>query len=316
MNQEEISKILNDNTLSPDEKVKKMNSLMILNDNSLSAEEKIAKMNDLMSNEPESQQVASTVNVKELVNSEMWPEAVLEFQIADEDSEEDKSDRAEGIVDILIEEDLEGKKFLDFGCGEGHAPKYASEEASLSVGYDLVQTGKLNWESSDEYFLTTDFDKVQEKGPFDVVLIYDVLDHAEDPVDALNKVASVLKEGGKVYLRCHPWCGRHGSHLYRKINKAFVHLVLNEEELKELGCELEYNKEIIYPLRDYGNIIDNSNLKSIKNEIEEQSVEEFFKENDFVRNRLLAVWDKDNWEESCPEFQMKQCFLDYVLEKK
>ena len=61
--------------------------------------------------------------------SDRWPEAVNPNLICDINSDEDKSERGRGIIDILIEEDLKDLKFLDFGCGEGHCPAIATEYA-------------------------------------------------------------------------------------------------------------------------------------------------------------------------------------------
>ena len=54
------------------------------------------------------------IKLKSLMNSPEWPEAVSSFQIVDSNSEEEKMDRAEGIVDIIVQEDLLSKKFLLF----------------------------------------------------------------------------------------------------------------------------------------------------------------------------------------------------------
>lgn len=272
-------------------------------------EEKINKINIIVNFDDEFDKL------KKIIKSEDWPEAVLEFHIADETSEEDKIDRAEGIIDILIE-DLKDRKFLDFGCGEGHCVKYSSEQ-TFSVGYDIVKTGNLKWEEENENFLlTTQFEKIKEKGPFDIVLVYDVLDHAKDPVDVLNKVSSVLSPRGLVYLRCHPWCGRHGGHCYRKLNKAFVHLVFSEEELKKLDCDVEFNNKILFPLRTYEDFIKKTDLKINSFETEIQTVEDFFKNNELVRNRILNLYNKEEWRHDPPSFQMSQCFVDYVLGKE
>jgi len=260
--------------------------------------------------------------LKDLLNSNEWPDAVPEFQMVDQNSEEEKMDRAEGIIDILVQENLPEKKFLDFGCGEGHMAKYASKECSVSVGYDIIkpEKSKFNWENKEEKFLlTTDFQKVKEEGPYDIIMIYDVIDHAEgEPEEILLKAKSVLKDDGKIYLRTHPWCGRHGSHLYRQINKAFVHLVFTEDELDRLGYKLEEkNIKVLYPMADYGDIIKKSGLKPNEPDVENNSVEDFFKDNDEISNRLKKVISNNRTKGVVvfPEHQMKQCFHDYILTK-
>jgi len=279
-------------------------------------QEKLNAIENLKKEVPETED-SEFEKLKKILNSDEWPEAVLEFQIADDTSEEDKIDRAEGIVDILIEESLENKKFLDFGCGEGHAAKYASEDSAISVGYDIEKQGSLEWENDEKFLLTTDFEKVKAKGPFDAILIYDVLDHAENPVEVLNQASSVLKNNGTIYLRCHPWSSRHGGHAYRKINKAFVHLVFSKEELKNLGIDNGHNNKVLFPIATYNGILAEVPGLSAKDpDIEEQEVEPFFKNNELVRKRILQVFGRKNWEEACPSFQMGQCFLDYVIKAK
>jgi SAM-dependent methyltransferase len=254
--------------------------------------------------------------LKGLLESSKWPEAVFSAQIADESSESDKMERAEGISDILLPPFLD-KKFLDFGCGEGHVAKHVSKEAAFSVGYDIIPRGP-SWENKNEkLLLTTDFEKVKNEGPYDIILIYDVLDHSqESPEELLLKAKSVLSQEGKIYLRCHPWTGRHGGHAYKKINKAFVHLVFEEKELSELGVVLDYNKKILRPINTYNKAIEDAGLKRSEPEVDTQEVEAFFEENSLIRNRILNSLGLATWTSDTPAFQMSQCFLDYVLEQK
>jgi 2-polyprenyl-3-methyl-5-hydroxy-6-metoxy-1,4-benzoquinol methylase len=274
--------------------------------------DKINEIKEILSDFDETNELSV---LKNLLNSEDWPESVFDFQIADRNSEDEKMDRAEGIVDIVFDEKLTNKKFLDFGCGEGHVVKYLSKDTAISVGYEIEKPSNCNfeWEVENEYLLTTDFQKVKEKGPYDVILIYDVLDHAEDSVKALTDAKSLLGDGGKIYLRCHPWCGRHGGHCYRKVNKAFVHLIFTEKELDEMGfTPEEKTNKVLFPLGNYSEMIEESGLIKVQEEnVERQSVENFFSDNPIIVNRLKKLFKLDGF----PNFQMEQCFLDYVLMK-
>lgn len=259
--------------------------------------------------------------VERLLKSDDWPHAVFAVQIADDNSERDKEERAEGISDIILPP-LKGKRFLDFGCGEGHVAKHVAKEAALSVGYDVSHSHKSNfvWEEAQGAgLLTSDFGRVKEMGPYDAVLMYDVLDHAvgDSPSELLSKAASVLSDGGRIYMRCHPWCGRHGGHLYRKINKAFVHLVLTDEELRACGVEPEHNLRVLKPLWLYSEAIKAAGLVGEgEPEIDSQEVEDFFKDTPVLKKRILRHWGASEWDHDPPSFQMSQCFIDYVLKKK
>lgn len=260
--------------------------------------------------------------LKNLLHSDSWPGAVNDFQIADENNEKDKEERAEGIVNFIFgSENFDGKKFLDFGCGEGHVAHYISQK-TFAVGYDLVPNNtRFVWEEkNNNLLLTTNYDEVKSNGPYDLILIYDVIDHAEDPLDVLKKAKSLLSENGQIYLRCHPWCSRHGGHLYKQINKAFVHLVFDESELLEIGIQPDktIKNKVIYPIVHYEGYIADSGLKIISREIDEQEPESFFSENIFVSKRIKLSLPENNGtkkRELFPFFQVKQCFLDFILKQ-
>lgn len=259
--------------------------------------------------------------LKKLLESSEWPQAVSELQLADENSESDKDERAENIIDIVLPS-LKGKKFLDFGCGEGHVANEAAKSSAFSVGYDIVKNprSRFEWENEGEkILLTTDLEKVKSRGPFDVILLYDVMDHVQysTPEEILKIVHSILADDGRVYMRVHPWTSRHGGHTYRKMNKAFVHLIFTEEELASLGVELEYNLRIKTPIAAYRSWLKDSGLKnSIEPELDQQAVEPFFGANSTIRKRILRSIGDGEWRDDCPVWQMSQCFWDYVLERE
>lgn len=254
--------------------------------------------------------------LRSLLDSDAWPPAVFEEQLVDEGSESDKMDRAEAICDIMLPP-LSGVRFLDFGCGEGHVARYASFKAALSVGYDPAASS--HWDQGgDRLVLTSDLEKVASEGPYDIVLVYDVVDHAsEEPSEVLRKAGSVLADDGRIHLRCHPWSGRHGGHLYRKLNKAFAHLVFGEEELKGMGMGPTDNRKIHFPLSAYDRAITEAGLEAVSDlEVDRQDVEPFFRSNPLVSSRILASFGLDEWTDDKPGYQMSQCFVDYVLKKK
>lgn len=239
----------------------------------------------------------------DLLNSDVWPEAAPSFLICS-DTDEDKFERAEGILDYVGEE-LKDKKFLDFGCGEGHVAKKAIEMGSKAFGYDIVQTGSLDWNSG----LTTDWETIKVNGPYDFILLYDVLDHCIDPVLALNQVKEVCGVDTKVFVRCHPFTSRHGGHLYKQMNKAFIHFIFNEEELNELGLKADIVQKTYFPIKDNNKWFSGVGFNVISQDTISGTVEQFFKDTQIILNKLPLNFYKNNF----PDWQMSQLFNDYIL---
>lgn len=248
---------------------------------------------------------------RKLLDSPDWPLAVEEHLIVDESSEVDKLIRAEGILDILNESFI-GKKFLDFGCGTGHVALKASEKAALSIGYD-IEPQWTNINNSNRLILTDNYDLVKDNGPYDIILLYDVLDHLEeDPVDILLKIRDLLSDNGVIYVRTHPFSSRHATHLYRQINKAYVHLVFSEEELESMGYKWMKTKKVVSPILTYAKWFSDAKLKMKFNvSITKEPVEEFFK-NGEVAQRIMGTMEKNEF----PQFQLEQQFHDYALVKQ
>lgn len=241
-----------------------------------------------------------------------WPVSVDSRSIVDENSEEEKEQRSQVIWDLLFSnKDLSESTVLDYGCGEGHLAKLIFSKAKKTIGYDINKTGNLPWESNDTILLTTDFDLVS-RNKYDVIILYDVIDHVEveSPELLMEKIRSLCADNGEVFVRCHPWMSRHGGHLYKNLNLAFAHLVFTEEELQYLGCNSMNIHKITKPLHFYRNLFKNFAVENEK--ISWSFVEPFFKENALVLNRIL----RHTGFECIPEFQMKQDFVDYQLRNK
>lgn len=244
---------------------------------------------------------APTDTVKELTDlrmlskSDLWPLAVPADLLCGED-EDSKLARATGILQEFITTDVERKKFLDFGCGEGHVPFVAASlfNTELSIGYDVKEQMWFHFEKNQDLqnlLLTTDWAACEKNGPYDVILVNDVLDHSGDPLKALRQIKSVKNpDTGKVFIRFHPWASRHGTHLYKTLNRAYLHLVFSPEELYAMGFKEMPTQPALDPIALYKHIIQEAGFSIIKEDLVTQPVETFFTHNPDILRRIKAKW--------------------------
>lgn len=250
-------------------------------------------------------------DIFDLLASDDWPQAVDPDLICQEGSEIDQIIRAEGIIGFCLDENIEDKKFLDFGCGLGYVCQQALERnPKFVVGYDIEMHDWKKLESN--LLFTNKWEDVEKNAPYDFILIYDVLDHSlVDPIEILQKINNISHEQTKVYVRNHPWCSRHGSHFYHKLNKAYLQLILTENELIKLGVEEYFTRKIIYPISTYTNWFEKSGFEIIFQNLIAENVENFF-EKEIIKQRIRSHYKNQD----LPLFQMKICFLDFILKKK
>jgi len=266
--------------------------------------------------QPQQESYNTFESLKNALNSPKWASAIPDSLICPVENESEKLDRGQGIIEFFLPDDITGLKFLDAGCGEGHCAYAAiTKNAKFSMGYD-IKNKFSQFEPRDNFALTTDFSLVKECGPYDVILIYDVIDHIEkeDPVEFLKKIGTVLTPGGKIHVRFHPFISRHGGHLYQIINKAYLHLVFTPEELQILmpGYFPEPNFNVIYPINTYQSLINKSGLTLVQDFKKlTESVEPFFKIPK-IAERIMANTNTTSF----PEFQMSIQFVDVILTKK
>lgn len=256
--------------------------------------------------------VKQPLKMFDLVQSPQWPLAVETELICEATSNEDKKERAEGILDITGW-DFQSKSFLDFGCGEGHTIP-AAKKAAKAIGYDPAESGDARWEHSlDGRCLTTDFGRVQKEGTFDFILLYDVLDHTTYPQNVLNQAAALLSPGGMMFVRNHPWISRHGGHLYRHLNKAFVHILLSKEELKTLNVPVDETvQKIIHPKGTYESWFKSAGLTKVRERLHTEPVERFF-QTGIAKQKFDVIYAESRKKGWKPEHNYT--FMDYVLTK-
>lgn len=183
--------------------------------------------------------LARKKHVSDLMSISVWPEAVEGYLAETANNRENQINRANAVLDMMLDRSIEGMNFLDFGCGDGWIARQAlTRGAATATGFDIKENP--NWANIDKVEFTADFSKLKPSY-YDVVMLYDVLDHCEDAVGVMQQIKSLLKFGGSViYVRCHPWTSRHATHVYKQgINKAYIHLFLTWDEIAELLPEGE-----------------------------------------------------------------------------
>jgi len=249
-----------------------------------------------------------------LIKQPDWPVAVDADLICDETNQAEKIERAEGIRDVFLNMDTKDKNILDFGCGEGHLVHSLQEtKPHYVVGYDIYNNKKVELDKS-VASIFYDWEIVKEKGPYDIIVLYDILDHlvGMSMQDCLKMCSEVLKPDGKIALRCHPFISRHGGHSYTKFNKAYAHLFLNEAELKYVFPELvNYpTSKVIYPVKTYTASIESAGLTAENVKVLNSDIEPFFSNHVIMEriNKNMGIGNK-------PIMQMSMQFVDIIAVK-
>ena len=278
-----------------------------------------AKVQPLIQNTPpvvdESMILARKKHVSDLLAIDCWPQAIEQYLVATNDKE-NQINRANAVLDMMLEKSIDKLNFLDFGCGDGWIARQAlSRGANSSTGYDILQSP--NWANIEKVQFTTKFQDLKPNH-YDVIMLYDVLDHCIDPVGLMQQVKSLLKLGkSMICVRCHPWTSRHASHVYKQgLNKAYIHLFLTWDEISEL---LEDEQEPIFT-RSEKNPIEAyrwwfHEFKIIKERIiKDEPLSKFFLVPSF---KELIIQEQELKPEQVEEFfkMMEVQFIDFSLEK-
>lgn len=113
----------------------------------------------------------------------------------------------EALRDAL--KDRGGQTFLDVGCGGGDLSKLLCDAGLTGVGVDFseraieiarktldpyIQKGQYRLQFGDVHDLPADFTKV------DLAISYMVMEHVEDDVGFIRKIAQYVKPGGNIIL--------------------------------------------------------------------------------------------------------------------
>ena len=239
--------------------------------------------------------------LKKLLYSDKWPASIDKARACGADSDYDKMERAHAILDQCVDRLASGLRVLDFGCGQGHVAYAASlEGASIAVGYDPERQGWPQFPATGNLVLTQDKNILDDYAPFDVIIIHDVLDHAELPLEILLEAKELLSRHGRIYVRCHPSSSPHGDHNYSKLDRAYSHLLLPENS----------RRGVIRPLEEYQELFKQVGLLIVHERPVRAPVPQFFRL-PVLATMLRDIYNGDDDYEKHLEIET----VDYTLSK-
>jgi len=244
-------------------------------------------------------------NIDNLILSDLWPNEVAPSLIVR--NERQITIRAKSIAHSYGLHKMHGKKFLDFGCGNGAVVIEACKMGLFAFGYDHVQ----QWSDLDNFSIDKDY--ILSNGPYDIISLYDVIDHImthDEAVEAMSFVRGCATSDTVINVRCHPWISRHGGHLYETINRAYAHILLSEEEYQKHATVKV--RKITRPLAQYAKIFENAGLIVCNEETHMSRIpmEEMFLSEHLVKmfSAKLSGGDAD-WQSHV----LPLAFIDYKL---
>ena len=120
-----------------------------------------------------------------------------------------------------IERFVEKGRMLDIGCGRGILPALMRERGWEAHGLEFSETAARHArELHVPVFVGNLPDSPYEPGSFDAVVLWHVLEHVPDPVEALAKAREILRPGGLLVIAVPNFeslqarfSGRHWFHL-------------------------------------------------------------------------------------------------------
>ncbi len=103
--------------------------------------------------------------------------------------------KAEARLDALKSLGRTGGKMLDFGCAAGYFVEEARARGWESFGVEPSPEAQRGWSDAVRPYVASTLDEIRERGPFDVITAWDVLEHLPDPVETLRALRAMARPG-------------------------------------------------------------------------------------------------------------------------
>lgn len=133
----------------------------------------------------------------------------------------------------LYKNEVEGLTLLDIGCGGGEFCYLASQNNIRTTGIDIsksaIQLSQQRWGKFAEFINIEleDYIKISKR-KFDIITLWDVIEHCKDPHKIISGCLSLVKKGGYICIDTP-----NGESLYDRISHI-VYLINREAGAKLL----------------------------------------------------------------------------------
>ena len=97
--------------------------------------------------------------------------------------------------------ELGGRRILDVGCANGIFLNYLRERGASGVGIDISQQMVEAARARGLDARSAGLDELPADASWDVVTLWDVIEHLLDPREALQRVAGLLRAGGELWIQ-------------------------------------------------------------------------------------------------------------------
>jgi len=99
-----------------------------------------------------------------------------------------------------FKKDIINKNILDFGCGTGDFLKYAKKYAKSISAIEIDKGLNQRLSAIEGLSLFSSLKEIDKKQKFDVIFLFHVLEHVENPASLLENLGEHLSESGKIIV--------------------------------------------------------------------------------------------------------------------
>jgi SAM-dependent methyltransferase len=142
------------------------------------------------------------------------------------------------------DDDINGKKVLDFGCGDGHLSLFLAKSRRPRVIAGVDINGEAVDRALDALARADVLDRVNlefrqgiadhipfPNNFFDTVLAFDCVEHVMAPAEIFHEWNRVLLPGGRCLIEWYPYKGPWGPHMESLIPIPWAHVVFGERAM-------------------------------------------------------------------------------------